>query len=151
MATLGDSFWLDKPLECLRCNHKLDMAAQADDDGKGTRPKPEADGQASVLLCFNCGYLMIIDKDGELRAPSRREIAEIQKEGTVVTALASLCGFMRHRIDELKEEIARAKGATTVSGGCPDSDQGHGGAGSDAPRDAGADGLGQDAGSVDDR
>ena len=140
MATLGESFELDKPLECLRCNHKLDMAAQADDDGKDTRPKPEGDGQASVLLCFNCGYLMIVDKDGDLRAPYRREIVEIQQEGTVVRALASLCSFMRHEIDKLKKERDEyVKGTQAVPGGCSDGNPAERGPGREAPRVSGAD------------
>jgi hypothetical protein len=110
---LGESVCVEKPLECLRCNDVLDMAAAVDDDG--SRPEPGA-----IMLCFSCGNVMVLDDDSEPRAPSRRELREIQNEAKVIIALMSFCHSQKQLIDELKREReAYAERAETVPGGSP--------------------------------
>jgi hypothetical protein len=141
---LGQEICIEKPLECLRCNTVLHMAAAIDDDGS---PEPGA-----VMLCFHCGCVMVLDNDNEPRAPSRHEMREIQNEGLVVKALASLCQSQKQLIDELKRERdAYAERAETVPGGSPPGDQGHGGTESLPLGVSGADRFGQDTGGGDDR
>ena len=143
--TLGEDIHIEKPFECLRCNHVLDMAAQADDDG--SHPGP-----GSAMLCFECGYVMVLDKDSEPRAPSRRELSEMQSESTIVIALMSICKVQKEQIDQLKRESeANAKRAKTVSGGSPPGDQADGSAKSLPLGVSGTDGVWQDAGGGDDR
>jgi hypothetical protein len=142
---LGEDIHVEKPLECLRCNMLLDMAAMVDDDG--SRPEPGA-----CMLCFECGYVMVLDSDSEPRAPSRREMSAIQNEGVVVIALMSLCKVQKEQIDQLKREReAYAKRAETVPGGSPPGDQGHGGAEGLPLGVSGTDGVWKDPGGGHDR
>jgi hypothetical protein len=143
MTGLGESFHVDKPLECFRCNEVLNMAAMVCDDG--SRPEP-----GSVMLCFNCGYVMLLDKDSEPRAPSQREMRELQKDATVIIALMSLCQSQRELIDKLKRE-SYAERVKTVPGGSPPGDQTDRSAEGEPFGMSSADGVGQDTGSSDDR
>jgi hypothetical protein len=145
MTKLGESFRVEKPLECFRCNEVLNMAAMVGDDG--SRPEP-----GSVMLCFSCGYVMLLDKDSEPRAPSRREMRELQNEATVIIALMSLCQSQRDLIDQLKRERdAYAKRAETVPGGSPPGDQADRGAEGLPLGVSGTDGVWKDTGGGHDR
>ena len=145
MTKLGESFRVEKPLECFRCNEVLNMAAMVEDDG--SRPEP-----GSVMLCFNCGYVMLLDKDSEPRAPSQREMRELQNDATVIIALISLCQSQRALIDQLKRERDEyAERAKTVPGGSPPGDQGHRGAEGLPLGVSGTDGVWQDPGGGNDR
>jgi hypothetical protein len=142
---LGESLHIEKPLECLHCNEVLNMAAMVGDDG--SYPEPGA-----VMLCFNCGCVMLLDDDSEPRAPSRREMREIQNEATVIMALVNFCQFQKHQIDELKRERdAYAERASTVPGGSPPGDQTDSGAEGLPLGVSGADGVWKDPGGGNDR